>query len=252
MKAEIKKLLDKYFEGDTTLEEEYVLRQYMLDHDNAEEYQEMSELFEMMDAYKNVKADTSETIHFTPKMHKSESKESFTITMWRGAIAASILLIAGFGLGWMYGGVGKIDASEIYKLTAEVKDLKKNVMVSGLHEPSVSSRIQAAYEISEHIDTVDDKILDALIYTLNSDPNNNVRLAASEALFKYSTSNKVRDAFISSLTNQNDPMIKIKLIDMLVALGEKRALPELQKVMKDNSQMKMVKDRAAQGISRLI
>ena len=62
----------------------------------------------------------------------------------------------------------------------------------------------------------------------------------------------MRKAFINGLNNQSDPVLQIKLIDMLVGLDEKRALPKLQEMMQEEAQMKVVKQKAAQGIGKLL
>jgi HEAT repeat protein len=79
-----------------------------------------------------------------------------------------------------------------------------------------------------------------------------VRIAAAEALFKFGNHDKVRKAFIKGLSNQADPVLQIKLIEMLVRLDEKRALPKFQEMIQEESQMKVVKQKAAQGIGKLL
>lgn len=254
MEKEMKKLIDKYLEGETTIEEEKAIREYFARKDIPEEYSDMRDIFEMMASFENTGTELEDDALSANLEQVDLDKKPRVISLqYKYSIAAAIaLLVVGFGIGWLIGGLGKIDGSQVAALRDDIHDMKEAMMVSKLHKESVSGRIQAAYEISESVDSADDKILDALIYSLNTDANSNVRMAAAEALFKYSQSDKVRDAFINSLNTQKDPLVKIKIIDMLVSLGEKRALPELQKVMKDEQQLKMVKDRAAQGISRLI
>jgi HEAT repeat protein len=46
--------------------------------------------------------------------------------------------------------------------------------------------------------------------------------------------------------------LQIKLIEMLVRLDEKRALPKFQEMIQEESQMKVVKQKAAQGIGKLL
>ena len=79
-----------------------------------------------------------------------------------------------------------------------------------------------------------------------------MRNAAAEALFKFGNHDKVRRAFINGLTNQTDPVLQIKLIEMLVRLDEKRALPKFQEMLEEESQMKVVRQKAAQGIGKLL
>ncbi|MCK5702052.1 MAG: HEAT repeat domain-containing protein, partial [Cyclobacteriaceae bacterium] len=72
------------------------------------------------------------------------------------------------------------------------------------------------------------------------------------ALFKFGNQDKVRKAFINGLSKQTDPVLQIKLIDMLVGLNEKRALPKFQEMMQSENHMKVVKQKAAQGLGKLI
>ena len=129
--------------------------------------------------------------------------------------------------------------------------MKQLVTLSQLQKESASERILAAYEFKK-LDSASDEILDALIYTFNNDKNPNVKNAAAEALFKFGNQDKVRRAFINGLNTQTDPLLQIKLIEMLVGLNERRALPKLQEMMEEESQMKAVKQKAAEGIGRLL
>ena len=129
--------------------------------------------------------------------------------------------------------------------------MKQLVALSQLQKESASERIMAAYEFKK-LDSASDEILDALIYTFKNDDNANVKSAAAEALFKFGNHDKVRKAFINGLNNQKDPILQIRLIEMLVGLNEKRALPKLQQMMQEESQMKVVKQKAAEGIGRLL
>ena len=129
--------------------------------------------------------------------------------------------------------------------------MKQLIALSQLRKESASERIMATYEFKK-LDSASDEILDALIYTFQNDNNANVKNAAAEALFKFGNQDKVRKAFINGLSNQSDPVLQIKLINMLVRLDEKRALPKLQQMMQEETQMKVVKQKAAQGIGKLL
>ena len=160
------------------------------------------------------------------------------------------LLIVGVFAGLMIGNQ-KTDNSDVVALRQDIKEMKQLVTLSQLRKESASERIMVTYEYKK-MDSTNDEILDALIYTFNNDDNTNVKNAAADALYKFGNHEKVRKAFINGLTSQKDPLLQIKLIDMLVGLGEKRALPKLQEVMQEENQMKVVKQKAAQGIGKLI
>jgi HEAT repeat protein len=86
---------------------------------------------------------------------------------------------------------------------------------------------------------------------MNEDPNSNVRLAAMDALGKFSNEATVRTALIQSLSTQKDPIVQIALIQLLVKMKEKGVVKQLEQMTKDASTMKAVKDEAYSGILKL-
>ncbi len=95
------------------------------------------------------------------------------------------------------------------------------------------------------------KIVHVLVKTMNEDHNSNVRLAAMEALGKFSNEASVRNALIQSLASQKDPVVQIALIQLLVKMKEKSVVRQLEQMTKDASTMKAVKDEAYSGILKL-
>jgi HEAT repeat protein len=168
-----------------------------------------------------------------------------------GRIAAGFaLLIIGVLSGWLIGRETG-ENSQVSAIRNDLNEMKQLVALSQLQNKSASDRIMATYEFKK-LDSASDEILDALIYTFQNDDNPNVKNAAAEALFKFGNRDKVRKAFIHGLTTQSDPLLQINLIEMLVGLNEKRALPKLQQMMEQENQMKVVKQKAAEGIGRLL
>jgi len=160
------------------------------------------------------------------------------------------LLVMGVFAGWLIGNKGG-GSNDVAALRDDINEMKQLVTLTQLRKESASDRIMATYEFKK-LDSASDEILDALIYTFNNDDNANVKNAAAEALFKFGNHDKVRKAFIKGLNSQTYPVLQIKLIDMLVGLDEKRALPKLQEMMQEETQMKVVKQKAAQGIGKLL
>ncbi len=251
----IKALLNKYYLGESTLEEENELRNALKSmEDLPGELKADAELFAMMNA---LAEDTSDhEIDFPEKetnvIPMNASRSPFTLS-WTARIAAGLsILVIGTFAGWFVAQQGD-EKEEVAALRDDINEMKQMQMValSQLRKESASDRIMATYEFKK-MDSASDEILDALIYTFHNDDNPNVKNAAAEALFKFGNQDKVRKAFIKGLTNQNDPVLQIKLIDMLVGLNEKRALPKLQEMMQEESQMKAVRQKAAQGFGKLL
>jgi len=248
----IKSLLKKYYDGDTNLEEEEYIRENLKSlEDLPEELKADGELFSMMDALEHDR--TEQQIEPLPRPVKEIPLRQFkSINLfWINRIAAGFaLLIIGVLSGWLIGRETGTN-SEVTAIRNDLNEMKQLVALSQLQNKSASQRIMATYEFKK-LDSASDEILDALIYTFQNDDNPNVKNAAAEALFKFGNQDKVRKAFINGLTAQSDPVLQIKLIEMLVGLNEKRALPRLQQMMEQDNQMKTVKQKAAEGIGRLL
>lgn len=249
----IKILLDKFYAGETSLEEEQLLRQELNAAQGAsEDFVVDAELFSMMNAL--AEESTDKEIEFDDRNSKIVTMEpvaSPTVFLWTARIAAGFsLLVVGVLAGWMIGN-RETGNSDVAALRQDVNEMKQLVTLTQLKKESASERILATYECKK-LDSASDEILDALINTFYNDENVNVKNAAADALFQFGNQDKVRNAFITGLTEQRDPVLQIKLIDMLVGLNEKRAMPKLQEVMQEENQMKVVKQRAAQGIGKLL
>ena len=98
----------------------------------------------------------------------------------------------------------------------------------------------------------DEDIIDALIMAMNSDININVRIAAAEALSLFSDNEKARLALIASLNQQSFPAVQMKLIDILVNLGDKNALNPMRRFSEKEDVLRSVKDEAHMGIFKLL
>jgi hypothetical protein len=258
-KFQIKKLVEKYLEGQTTLDEERLLRQILADQQDEGDHQEFSELFAMYDALEKMEDDQtgSEKQGFwdekTVNLHSERSNRSgFIQIRWAYGLAAGLsMLIAGLAIGLFLGRQQMATTGDIVALQSDIREMKQLVALSKLQNESPSERILAAYEV-KNFDQADPDLINALISILQNDPNVNVRIAAAEALYKFGSTDKVRTAMIQSLNEQQEPLLQIKLIDMLVRMNEKRAIPQLQKVMDNQQQMGVVREKAAQGMAILL
>lgn len=249
----IKSLLEKYYAGNTSLEEEDILRDALKSIDDVpQELKADAELFAMMGAL------STETAESELDLEESETRVipihqqpyGFNLS-WTVRIAAGFsILVIGIFSGWFLGRQGG-ESTDVAELRQDITEMKEMMALTQLRKESASERIMATYEFKK-LDSASDEILDALIYTFNNDDNANVKNAAAEALFKFGNHDKVRKAFINGLTTQTDPVLQIKLIDMLVGLNERRALPKLQEMMQQENQMMVVKQKAAQGIGKLL
>jgi hypothetical protein len=160
------------------------------------------------------------------------------------------VLIFGIGISqWINVSLRK--NSEIAQLKEEMAGMRGLVTISLLNQPSAVDRLQGVY-MSRMIDEPDDKFLSALVYTLNNDPNVNVRLAAADALQRFSGSERIRTDLVESLSRQTSPLVQITLINLLVELREQKAISAFQKILEDKQSIEPVKERARLGIDTII
>lgn len=127
---------------------------------------------------------------------------------------------------------------------------KEALFTSLANMESASTRIAAAMDAYD-MKNADKDIVDALVTTMNNDPNTNVRLAALEALAKFHRESYVRKQLTTSLKKQKDPMVQVELIQVLTKMKQKSILNELEKLVKDANTTEAVKDRAYSSILTL-
>jgi anti-sigma-K factor RskA len=184
------------------------------------------------------------------KIEKPEriSKER-TITVRRLiSIAAQfvIFVAVGVAIGWYSG--QKSSQPELAQLNQKIDQLSQQVHYASLNQPTASQRIKVINEINSS-EQVDGKMLDALINSMNGDESVNVRLTAIYALADYKHIPKVKDAFIESLSMQNDPLLQVTLINLLVTINDSKVKPALKEII-DNDQIdNQVKEQAKQVLS---
>ena len=160
------------------------------------------------------------------------------------AAAGLVLVVVGVLLGQ--------NITKDQQLTAMASELQESrtEMFAMLDENSTSQRIKAV-NIGYNFTAPDSDILNALIQTMNTDESSNVRLAAVNALEKFSNERKVVDALVESLDIQKDPMVTITLINILASIKEEKALEKFEKIAKNENHLNYVKDEAELGIITL-
>jgi hypothetical protein len=165
------------------------------------------------------------------------------------AALAAVLLVVGVGAG--YGIRGGSGGREITSLRGEVRDIRQTMALSLLSQPSAVERLQGV-NYTQQVDRPDNRTLAALVETLNSDPNVNVRLAAVDALYLFRDAPGVKESLTASLAGQEAPLVQVALIDLLVEVRESRAAEALKALIAGGKLDPAVKERAEQGLKELI
>ena len=165
---------------------------------------------------------------------------------------ASFMLIIGLAAGYLIRPVSSVTGDrEIRMLSKQVSDLQEMMMLSLLEKGSATERLKAV-NLTQEMPEASRKVTNALIQTLNQDENVNVRLAALEALKPYATDSSVREALIRSIARQQSPLVQISLAELMVALQEKAAVQEFEKIVESEDTPPAVKRKIKESIEVLI
>jgi len=180
-------------------------------------------------------------------------REYWTFQARPGLAFSVLLVIIGLTAGYLLhrpGGNSVASNRQIDSLSSQVMEMKQLVMLSLLQNPSASQRILAV-GYTEEIPNVNNKVIDALLTTLNEDPNANVRLMTLEALVKYSDSPRVREGLVQSISLQDSPLLQSAIADVMVRLQEKKSVHSLQQLLQKKDLNLMVKRKIEQSIHKL-
>ena len=166
----------------------------------------------------------------------------------RMAASLALVMVSVAMIFWFVKGVQR--DRELAQLKVEMEKTKAMMMTMLENQSSAGQRIQGV-NVSYQMENADEGILDALVRTMDYDPNTNVRLAAMEALGQFHRQSKVRTALIKSLGTQTDPVVQIALIRLLVEIKEMQSLDELKRISNDEKILPAVQDEAHAGIMKL-
>ena len=165
-----------------------------------------------------------------------------------------VLLVIGLGAGYWLNRPGTttvaVQQQQIDTLSTQVQEMRQMMLLSGLENPSASERLRAV-SYTEEINQVDQKVVDALLTTLNNDSNVNVRLVTLEALAKLADNPSVREGLVQSIARQDSPMVQSALADIMVKLQEKRSIKPLRQLLHDDNLNHLVKGKIEQSIRDL-
>lgn len=165
-------------------------------------------------------------------------------------VAATILLIiSSYFLGSYKSNTSQIN--EIATLKQEKTEMLTIATLSLMENESASKRIQAV-KYSQELENPDDDILDALINEMLYDKLVNVRLASARALERFSEYNIVKDAYMEALKNEDNTSMLIELIEILVYIKEKRAIPKMKELLNDENTPVFIKDQLKSELQNLI
>jgi len=177
------------------------------------------------------------------------SAESRKVFHWWQMAAAAALLAVGLGIGYIVRGNGQPPA-EVSQLREEVANMRQLVALSLMQQQSASDRLRGV-SWAYRAEPSDREVLGALVTAVNHDSNVNVRLAAVDALRRFSASPETGRAVVQSLSKQTTPIVQVALIDLLVDLKDPEAAPELRRLSGNETANEGVRQRAQWALERL-
>jgi len=264
MKEEIKQLLENYRNGKVTKEEELKIEEYIESGEiGLSQFQDLNMLNNSFQSISTPDPSPEMTASFYEKLHSEELKASskFSLTGWISSLwshqpvvrwAYSIALVTvGLTAGFLINNQDVKNEDQIESLASEVSQMKEMMMLTLIEKESTSDRLKAVSLTSEMNDA-SSQVIEALIKTMNSDENVNVRLSAMEALYPYSENPEVRSSLIESISQQDSPLMQVALAEMMVNLQEKKSVEELRKILKQEDTPQEIKERVKESIDVLI
>ena len=261
-KQRLEGLIIDYIDDRLNAVDRHMVEQELMTNPDANRlYQELKEVISAMDQSPVLEPSEQLRKNFD-RILRDESRGGgevktlfFSPAFFRVAAAVALLILGG-GVGYW---INKYNTQQdnLAQLAKEMEatrrqlDEAKQVMLGMLGNDQSASQRLKGLNVALELPEADAEIVSALFKALHDDPNTNVRLAALDALSKFQEDHDVRKRLIQSLSTQKDPMVQIKLIQLMVQMKEKAVLDHLQNIVDDEATMKAVKDEAYSGILKL-
>lgn len=244
--------------GDISENEEKELGQYLeANPEVASEFKDLEQTWDLFEEIERPEPSESMDARFEGMMAAYTNKQATSrpnvldwivermTRSWQVGLAS---LVMGLFIGWWML-PSQDQRQDIQMLSDEIQSMKEMMMLTLIEQPKAQERIRAVNMAAE-LPNADEKVVNALITTLNKDENVNVRLASLESLVRYVDQPNVRQALVDALKMQESPLVLVAIADVLVAIQEKssvKALEELQESTEDE----FVKEKLNETIQTL-
>jgi len=114
-----------------------------------------------------------------------------------------------------------------------------------------SERIGAVMKLTNK-PNLDNDDLQSLALALNEDPNSNVRLTILNALRPVSGQSRVQQVLITALSRQDDIMVQTSIVDLLIGVKSKKAIPQMIALLDDKHTDIATQNEIKAGIESLL
>jgi anti-sigma factor RsiW len=255
MKCEDVKIeLPAYIDGQLDKQSTEAVRSHLEMCDDCRKlYSEMNSFLSFMDSFPEEKAPAGMKEEFMKLVEEEMPKQQRRIVMipaWMKVAAMIVVALVTYSTGYYMG--NEKGEAKTQQLEVALNQTKQQVLLAGLQEYTGPQKIEAVYNISQS-GMSGDALVDALVNTMNSDKNVNVRLAAINALSGMMKDNaKVKKELIRSLSLQDNALLQISLIQVLTESGVKEAKDEIESIVKSDKTDENVKAYAKDMIKIII
>ena len=224
-----------------------------LDHcsECSKTHNEFQTLFTTIDQYKEELPDSQLEVGFYEMLEKEKGiaaksevlvlhKKQQQLRTVLQIAATVVLMISSYFYGTFKDNVSHIE--EVVLLQQEKAQMQTVATLSLIENESASKRLQAV-TYAKALVQPDSDILNVLITKMNTDKHVNVRLAAANALAKFSDHQHVKLALLKTLEVEENANMQIELIQILVDIEEKRAIPAMKKLLENTAVPSYVKEQ---------
>jgi hypothetical protein len=204
----------------------------------------------MLSAYQEGRWEKSSFVPEKKSWFSAWLRSSFAAPLTQSAFALCLLLV-GFVAGERLTMKPATPATpQLAEMQTELTNLRQMVALSLLEQQSASRRLEGV-SYSTQVERPDPEISAALLHALRFDSSVDVRLAALDALKRYSHDPTVRQGLLNALQDQQSPLVQIALIDLFVDMRESDAKDHLRRIEQDAHANSSVRKRALWGIQQL-
>lgn len=141
-------------------------------------------------------------------------------------------------------------SGDIAEVRGELRDMRQMLTLSLLQQQSATERLRGVSWTAQ-LEQPGNEVVSALLDTLLHDPNDNVRLAAVDALRRFADRDDVRIGTMTAANDVSSPLLQIAAIDFMVETRAPQAADLLRAISQNQTIDESVRGRAAQALSRL-
>ena len=250
---EINYLLEKYYEGATSHEEELTLISFFSSSHVPEGLVKHKVEFEFLEAVINKKLPESNIPNLSKIYPSSAPPRSHKFLAILPQIAAGLaLILLGYTFAWMR---FKQDRKPIIQITETLNQEKERIrmqlVLALIEQPSAYKRLEGIHQANK-LFQAEEKVIEALFIILGADANVNVRLKALEAISRYGDLPAVREKLVNSLVEQDSPILQIAMVELMVALQENRSVSSMKALLRKPHIDEKVRRRIEESIALII